>query len=273
MTRESSKPTILIVPGSFSPAHFYSPVVNGLNASGFETFVYDLPSASRKPPEHAATLAEDAMFFNGVLTSLCDAEKNVVVLGHSYGGSVISECVKGLMAKRDGKGRVVGLIYLTALVPLVGQSLAEMSAHLGFDFIKADVSLTEHPFVLDGNTNSRQGDFLYHEPLENSVRTNFSDLPQEKGLEFVKQMPYHSGPSFQQPLRYAGYSDVDRIAYISCSQDKCLPPGFQRQQIENAKSGGKPVEVYHLDSGHCPNASQPEKVVEVIKEAMEKQFM
>ena len=114
---------------------------------------------------------------------------------------------------------------------------------------------------------------MYHEPLENSARTNFSDLPQDKALEIVKQMPYHSGISFQNELQYAGYKDVDGIAYILCSQDKCLPPDLQKQMMENAKSGGKPVKVYQLDSGHCPNSSQPQQVVETIEEIMRGQFI
>ena len=144
----SSTPTIVIVPGSFAPAFFYDDVVKGLKANGFDTLVYDLPTASRKPPEHAATMYEDAMYFNGILTAMCDAGKDVVVLGHSYGGCVASECVKGLTEERTGKGRVVGLIYLAALVPKVGEALGALTAHLGFDFIKVDVSPKPSAFVI-----------------------------------------------------------------------------------------------------------------------------
>ena len=139
MERISTKPTILIGPGSFSPASIYHDLTSGLKANRFEVFIYDLPSASRKPSQQAATLAEDAMFFNGVLTSLCDAGKDVIILGHSYGGMVISECARGLTTKHGGRGRVVGLVYMTALVPLEGQSLGVMTAVVGLDFVKADV--------------------------------------------------------------------------------------------------------------------------------------
>lgn len=123
MSSKASKPTILISPGSFSHAYFYDDMVKRLKDDGFDTFVYTHPSDSRKPPEHAATLAEDVMFLSGVLTAFCEAGRDVVVLGHSYGGVIASEGVKGLTEKRAGKGRVVGLIYLTALVPLAGESL------------------------------------------------------------------------------------------------------------------------------------------------------
>lgn len=136
----STKPAVIIVPGSFTTPDWYDSLVNGLKSKGYEAYVYALPSTSRKPPEEAATLADDADFFHKKLTELTNAGKDVVVLGHSYGGAVITETVHGLTEKRDGKGRVVGLIYLSALAPLEGQSLASMTAHLEFDFIKAEVS-------------------------------------------------------------------------------------------------------------------------------------
>ena len=91
-------------------------------------------------------------------------------------------------------------------------------------------------------------------------------------MELAKAMPFQSGPSFQNGSQYAGYCDVDTVVYIFCTQDNCLPPDFQEQMIENARAGGKLKEVYNLASGHCPNVSQPEKVVEVITEAVKTHF-
>lgn len=81
-------------------------------------------------------------------------------------------------------------------------------------------------------------------------------------------MPYHSAISFTSPLTYAGYKDVDSIAYILCTRDKCLVPEFQQQMIEKAKSGGKPVKVYELAADHCVPASKVEALVDTVKTAM-----
>ncbi|KAJ7666287.1 Alpha/beta hydrolase fold-1 [Mycena rosella] len=229
-------PIILIIPGSFSIPSFYDPLVSHLKDGGLEALVFGLPSASRRPPQKAATMYEDAAFFSGVLASLCKSGKDVVVMGHSYGGSVASECIRGHTEKKAGEGRVLGLIYFTAAVPLI------------------------------------EGEFMYHEPLENSARINFSDLPLDQGVEWVRKMPWHSAPSFANELTYAGYNDVDS-AYILCTEDKCLTPDFQRQMIENAKSGGRMVKVYEVAASHCAMASVPEKVAASIVEAVEAQFM
>lgn len=54
---------------------------------------------------------------------------------------VITDAVKGLTEKRVGKGRVLGMIYLTACALKEGQSLGEATAENGtIDFVKVEVS-------------------------------------------------------------------------------------------------------------------------------------
>ena len=143
MPHSVNKPTILIVPGSFSPAHFYYGVVNSLKDAGYEALVYDLSSASRKPPQEAATLADDAELFHQKAATLADQGKDVVLVAHSYGGLVASECVKRLSkAEREEEGKqgcVSKIIFLTSVIPLVGESLQSLMGALLPEFIKVDV--------------------------------------------------------------------------------------------------------------------------------------
>ena len=143
MPHSVNKPTILIIPGSFSPAHFYHGIINGLEGAGYEAFVYDLPSASRKPPQQAATLADDSEFFHHKASLLADQGKDVVLLPHSYGGLVASECVKGLSrAEREEaskQGCVSKIVFLTSVIPAVGESLQSLMGTLLPEFIKVDV--------------------------------------------------------------------------------------------------------------------------------------
>ena len=113
---------------------------------------------------------------------------------------------------------------------------------------------------------------MYHDPIEASAKTNFSDLPLEKAMECVKRLRHHSAPSFGNALQYAGYKDVDNVAFLFCTEDKTLPPSFQEQQIENinASRRGKrgEVKVYKLQAAHCPNASAPVDVARMVVEAV-----
>ena len=73
-------------------------------------------------------MAEDAASIHAELEKLADEGKEIVVIGHSYGGIPVSEAQKGLSLeerrKEGKKGGVVRLGYLTAFVPPVGISCA-----------------------------------------------------------------------------------------------------------------------------------------------------
>ena len=68
----------------------------------------------------------DAAFIAQEIEKLADEGKDVILIGHSYGGVPLSESTKGLgkeeREKEGKKGGVVRLGYLTALVPPVGTS-------------------------------------------------------------------------------------------------------------------------------------------------------
>lgn len=110
---------------------------------------------------------------------------------------------------------------------------------------------------------------MYHEPAEDSAKVNFSDLPLEEGVAWVKQFHTHSALSFATEATYEGWRDVP-VAFIFCDKDKTLPPDLQQAWIDKVETGtGKKVEVYHLDTGHCPIASKPEETAEAIKKAVD----
>lgn len=127
MSSTTTKPTIIIVPGSFSAARIYDNLINALHALSYQAVVSDLPSASRLPPASAASMADDAEHFHGIAESLADEGRDIVIVTHSYGGIPGTEAAKGL-AKTDReaegkKGGIVRLVYLTSVVPPVGGTL------------------------------------------------------------------------------------------------------------------------------------------------------
>lgn len=126
----TTKPTILWVNGSFSPASFYTTVAEKVRSRGYEIVLDTLPSSARAPPEQPATLAEDAAHFHDIAEKLADQGKEIVMVMHSYGGVVGSECSKGLSKperREAGKpGGIVRLVYFTCVVPEVGVSLRDL---------------------------------------------------------------------------------------------------------------------------------------------------
>ncbi|KAL6242931.1 hypothetical protein RBB50_010031 [Rhinocladiella similis] len=247
-------PTIVIIPGSFSPAYFYTKIVDQLRENGFEAAAYDLPTASRTPPQPAATLADDAAFFHDIAQKIADQGKDVVFVTHSYGGVVGTEASKGLTkAERKAVGKeggLVRLVYLTSVVPPVGKSLADIMGDLVPTYLKVE------------------GEYMRHEPPEESAKLTFSDLPPEEGLDWVKKMPLHSAPSFANKLTHPGYKYVP-VSWIFCEDDLILVPEFQRNCIDLIeKESGNKVDVYNLKTGHCPNASAGVETATLITRAI-----
>lgn len=124
MSTTATKPTILIVPGSFCNASHYTSVLTALHALSYPAQATSLPSATRVPPAPGASLAEDAAHIAALLTSLADDGQDIVLLAHSYGGIPATEAARGLAkAERAAQGKpggIVKIVYLSAIVPPVG---------------------------------------------------------------------------------------------------------------------------------------------------------
>lgn len=127
----ATKPAIVIVPGSFSPASFYASVVDQLRGAGYSSVVVaQYPSIGRRDPAPAATMYDDAQFIHNVIETLANKGHDVLTVAHSYGGVPTSQSLEGLSKKeREAQGLVggvVGVLYVAALTPLLGQSLGSL---------------------------------------------------------------------------------------------------------------------------------------------------
>ena len=139
----SERPTILIIPGSFSPPPLYAGIVQHLASHGFETIVAHYPSIGRRDPLPPATMADDAAYTGAIAEKLADAGRSIVMVTHSYGGIVGTESTKGL-AKTDreaaGKaGGITRILYITSLVPRVGESLTTLMGSDVASFLRVEV--------------------------------------------------------------------------------------------------------------------------------------
>lgn len=140
----STKPSIIVVPGSFSHAWFYDDFVSALQSHGYPTQVIDLRTTRDNtiPP---ANMFDDAAYIHGTIEKLVNEGKEVVLIPHSYGGIPTTESAKGLLKsdreKQGKQGGIVKIVYLTALLPPVGGSAQSLLKDLEFDTIVMGVSL------------------------------------------------------------------------------------------------------------------------------------
>jgi hypothetical protein len=147
-TSMPQKPTIVIIPGSFSPASLYSPIIDQLSNYGYEAVSIDLPSIGRFQKPHPATMNEDAAHIQSVITTIADQGKDVMLVMHSYGGIPGTESTKGLSkVERQASGKrggITRLFYMSAMILPVGLSLTDMTGPLP-DHVIVKVSHPIHP--------------------------------------------------------------------------------------------------------------------------------
>lgn len=113
----TTKPTILIIPGSFAPPHIYKPIITHLRAAGFPAVALQLPSTVKRMPLKPASMLDDADVIARAVEGVLGQGKEVVVVCHSYGGTPTTQALVGLNVKR--------VVYLTAIVPKLGESNVE----------------------------------------------------------------------------------------------------------------------------------------------------
>lgn len=137
------KPTVLFSIGAWITPATFDAVRAKLAEKGIPSEAPAHPSIGAEPPNK--TLADDTASLRSVLTQLVEVEgKDVVVVGHSYGGVVASCAVEGL-AKTDRKaagqeGGVVRIIYLAAFALDKGQSLLDMLGGQYLPWMEVEVS-------------------------------------------------------------------------------------------------------------------------------------
>lgn len=94
----------------------------------------------------------------------------------------------------------------------------------------------------------------------------FSDLSEGEAIELASNMNIHSKLSFDEPLTYPGYNDVE-VHYILCSKDKIIAAEHQQAMIGMIEqSSGKKVNVRRIESDHCPMFAKRDEFTEILKE-------
>ena len=106
----ASKPTIVLVHGSYADASSWSAVIPALQKRGYPVIAAANPL--RGLPEDSAYLK----------TTLAQIKGPIVLVGHSYGGMVISDAA-------TGNPNVKALVYIAAFAPLQGETLQQLISH------------------------------------------------------------------------------------------------------------------------------------------------
>jgi pimeloyl-ACP methyl ester carboxylesterase len=219
------KPSIVFAHGLWADGSCFAKVIEPLIADGYEVIATQ---------NHLNTVADDAA---AVKTSLGRAQGPVVLVGHSYGGSVITA--------GGADDRVKALVYICAFAPEDGDPTQVDQEKF------PPTPIFRHIEAADGR--------LYLRP--SGIPEFAGDLPEaEQKLIWATQM----GPLadlFTQPVRGAAWKTRPTY-YIVGTEDHTIQPDLQRLLAKRTKA-----KVTELASSHVPMLSQPRRVYDVIREA------
>ncbi|KAK5175687.1 uncharacterized protein LTR77_000826 [Saxophila tyrrhenica] len=253
-----AKPIILFLPGSFVHISVYQPIFDAVSGAGYVIKGIHPPSigpASREGRDGPGpNMYDDAAVIAAEVEKLADQGKDVIIIGHSYGGGPVSQSTKGLSKeerKAQGKaGGVVRLGYMTAVVPGIGQSSQNV--------LEGTRKEGDMPMSVDAN-----GWVLQEDPAK-TARFVAQNLPPDQGEAVVRAFAKHSGASFGTELTHEGYKDIP-VSYLFCEDDLCVPPGVQRAGIDMIERvSGRKVDVTSITSDHCPMLSAEKETVDWV---------
>jgi pimeloyl-ACP methyl ester carboxylesterase len=223
----SDSKSIVLVHGGFVDGSGWEGVYQILKKDGFEVLIVQNPTIS---------LAQDVAFTKRAIAS---ARGEVVLVGHSYGGAVISE------AGNDPK--VTSLVYITAFALDKGESVSSLLANPAPG---APVPPILAP--VDGYLFLDREKFAasFAADVQPNVASFMADSQVPWGLEAlqgaVSEPAWRSKPTW----------------YLIATEDRMIPPAAQR-----AMAGRAGAEVTEAPGSHAIYVSHPEAVASVIQRA------
>ncbi|MFJ2016324.1 alpha/beta fold hydrolase [Streptomyces nodosus] len=234
-TTAPARPTIVLVHGAFADASSWNGVVERLQRRGYTVIA---------PANPLRGLYNDSTYIASVLDSI---KGPIVLVGHSYGGAVISSAA-------EGNARVTSLVYVSALMPDVGESGMSLSARFPSALATATKSV---PYRAAGGVT---GTDLYLKP-DRLHQVFAADLPESTArLLAVTQRPAAT-TAFSEKAKAAAWKHIPSW-FLVAKHDRTINPDQERYEARRA--GSHTVEI---DSSHVAMLAHPEAVTDLIVRA------
>jgi len=235
-TAQQPRPTIVLVHGAFAESSGWNGVISELTEAGYRTIA---------APNPLRSVASDAASVAALIASI---DGPVVLVGHSYGGPVITQAA-------IGQPNVVALVYVAGFAPDIGESSLTLSA------------------MFPGST---LGEALQPVPLADGGQDLFIQIDKFHA-QFAADVPAEEAAlmaATQRPVTYAALAESTTEAawktlpsyFIYGSADLNIPPQVLAFMAERA--GAR--ETKELEgASHALMVSHPAEVAAVIIDAAE----
>ncbi|MEV7074778.1 alpha/beta fold hydrolase [Streptomyces sp. NPDC091972] len=231
-----AKPTVILEHGAFADGSSWNGVIAKLRADGYPVVAAANPL--RGPASDAAALR----------TVLDHVEGPKVVVGHSYGGNVISEA-----ATDDPE--VKALVYVAAFLPAPGESALELTNKYPGSTLPGTLDPVTYQQA-DGSTATdlyiRQDKF-HHQFA--------ADVPAEQAALMAAEQRPIAQAALEEKATTAAWKTIPSWDIIT-TEDLNIPPAVQRFMAERAHA-----HTTEVAASHSVAVSHPRLVADVIERA------
>lgn len=225
----SNKPTIILVHGFWGGAAHWSKVIIELSHRGFTSLqAVELPLTS---------LADDVERTKKMIAQI---DGDVILVGHSYGGAVITEA--------GNLPNVVGLVYIAAFAPDTNESPGEITQ--------------KHLPVAAPNLSPDSDGYLWLK-ADKFHESFCQDLTEDEGLVMGVTQKAPLASTFGDTISSPAWKTKPSWYQIS-TQDRMISP--ENQEFMSSRLNAK--KVISLDASHASLASKPIEVADLIDEAV-----
>ncbi len=235
------KPTIVLVHGAWADGSSWNAVAAELQRQGFTVLT---------PPNLLRGVTTDAPYISSVLAQRTSGP--VVLVGHSYGGFVITNAAAG-------GGDVKALVYVDAFVPEEGETVFQI---LGGSGSALDVPDPTTVLDLAGYPGAPEGDveaFLKADTVHNSFAQDLSE--EDRSLIVASQRPITLSANLTASAT-AAWKGLPSWAVVG-TEDRVIPPQTQRRMAERAGAT-----ITDVAASHVSMVSKPQATIETILAAV-----
>jgi pimeloyl-ACP methyl ester carboxylesterase len=235
------KPTIVLVHGSWADASSWNAVAAELRSQDFTVLA---------PPNLLRGVAVDAPYIASFLAQLTSGP--VVLVGHSYGGFVITNAA-------TGGGEVRALVYVDAFMPDDGETTFQLVGGSG-----SAIDVPDPTTVLDivGYPGAPEGDaeaFLKPDTVHQSFA---QDLPEaDRWLIAAGQRPITLSANTTGSMTSA-WKTLPSWTVVG-TEDRIIPPDTQRRMAERAGAT-----ISEVAASHVSMVSKPRATIDAILAAV-----
>jgi pimeloyl-ACP methyl ester carboxylesterase len=227
-------PTVVLVHGAWHGAWCWEPILGRLHAAGVPALAVDLPGhgADRGP---FGDLHGDADRVRQVLDAI---DPPVLLVGHSYGGAVITEA--------GDHPAVAHLVYLCALTLDAGETCGSAAAD---EAAAAGITHTGRPDLADGIIAGEDGLVSLDPTVAAACLYNHCDA-ETVGWAVARLGPHPFVTLEEPPSRVAWRAKPS--TYVVCADDLAVHPDLQRIMAKRCTNS------VEWDSDHSPFLSHPD---------------